>query len=45
VTGGQERRCRRLLDYLKERRGYLYEGGGSRSHCGELTLEEVLDLS
>jgi hypothetical protein len=43
VTGRQGRRRTKLLDDLKERRGY--------SHllwialCGELALEEALDLS
>jgi hypothetical protein len=41
VTGRQGRRRRKLLDDLKERRGY--------SHwialCGELVLEEAFDLS
>jgi hypothetical protein len=42
VTGRQGRRHRKLLDDLKERRGY------SNTHivlCGELALEEALDLS
>jgi len=46
VTGRQGRRRRKLLDNLKERRGYshLKEEALDRI-CGELALEEALDLS
>jgi hypothetical protein len=46
VTGRQGRRHRKLLDDLEERRGYshLKEEALDRI-CGELALEEVLDLS
>ena len=40
VTGRQGRRRRKLLDDLKERRGELWI-----ALCGELALEEALDLS
>ena len=39
VTGRRGRRCRKLLDDLKERRDLQI------ALCGELALEEVLDLS
>jgi hypothetical protein len=47
VTGRQGRRCRKLLDDLKEKRGYshLKEEALDRTPCGELALEEALDLS
>jgi len=38
VTGRQERRRRKLLDDLKERRGYSLEGEGSGSHYVESSL-------
>jgi hypothetical protein len=38
VTGRQERRCRKLLDDLKERRGYSFERGSSGSHYVESSL-------
>jgi hypothetical protein len=41
VTGRQGRRCKKLLDDLKERRGYSH----LKALCGELALEEALDLS
>jgi len=46
VTGRRGRRRRKLLDDLKERRGYshLKEKAPDRL-CGELALEEALDLS
>jgi hypothetical protein len=47
VTGRQRRRrCSKLLDDLKERRGYshLKEESLDRT-IGELALEEALDLS
>jgi len=46
VTGRQGRRRMKLLDDLKERRGYshLKEKALDRT-CGELALEEALDLS
>jgi hypothetical protein len=46
VTGRRGRRPRKLLDDLKERRGYshLKEEALDRS-MGELALEEALDLS
>jgi hypothetical protein len=47
VTGRQGRRRRKLLDDLKEKRGYchLKEEVLDRTQCGELALEEALDLS
>jgi hypothetical protein len=47
VTGRQGRRRRKLLDDLKERRGYshLKEEALDRTGCGDLALEEALDLS
>ena len=47
VTGRQGRRRRKLLDDLKERRGYshLKEEALDRTKWGELALEEALDLS
>jgi hypothetical protein len=46
VTGIKGRRHRKLLDDLKERRGYSHL---KEKHwialCGELALEEALDLS
>jgi hypothetical protein len=41
VTGRRGRRRRKVLDDLKERRGYYHV----KEECGELALEEVLDLS
>jgi hypothetical protein len=38
------RRCEELLDKVKERRGY-WKIGSTRSHCGELALEEAMVLS
>jgi hypothetical protein len=38
VTGRQERRCRKLLDDLKERRGYSFERGSYGSHYVESLL-------
>ena len=38
VTGRQGRRRRKLLDDLKERRGYSFEGGSSGSHYVESSL-------
>jgi hypothetical protein len=47
VTGRQGRRRRKLLDDLKERRGYshLKEEALDRALCGAFALEEALDLS
>jgi hypothetical protein len=47
MTGRQGRRRRKLLDDLKERRGYshLKEEALWIALCGELALEEALDLS
>ena len=46
VTGRQGRRCRILLDDLKERRGYSHlKEEALIALCGELALEEALDLS
>jgi hypothetical protein len=47
VTGREGRRCRKLLDDLKERRGYshLKEEALDRTRWRELALEEALDLS
>ena len=47
MTGRRGRRCRKLLDDLKERRGYshLKEGALDRTMWRELALEEALDLS
>jgi hypothetical protein len=42
VTGRRGRRRRKLQDDLKERRGYSYL---KEKLCGELALEEALDLS
>ena len=41
------RRRKRLLDDLKEERGYwkLKEEALGRNVCGELALEEAMDLS
>jgi hypothetical protein len=46
VIGRRERRHRKLLNDLEERRGYshLKEEALDRT-CGELALEEALDLS
>jgi len=45
-TSRRGRRREQLLDVLKERRGY---GNRKRKHqmalCGELALEDVMDLS
>jgi hypothetical protein len=38
VTGRRGRRRKKLLDDLKERRGYSFEGGSSRSHYVESSL-------
>jgi hypothetical protein len=38
VTGRQGRRRRKLLDDLKERRGYSFERGSSGSHYVESSL-------
>jgi hypothetical protein len=43
VTGRRGRRRRKLLDDLKERRGYSHLK--EEALCGELALEEALDLS
>jgi uncharacterized protein CbrC (UPF0167 family) len=46
VTGKQGRRRRKLLDDLKERRGYSHwKRELWIALCGELALEEALDLS
>jgi hypothetical protein len=38
VTEGRGRRRRKLLDDLKERRGYSFEGGSSGSHYVKSSL-------
>ena len=43
MTGRRGRRRRKLLDELKERRGYCQLK--EIALCGELALEEALDLS
>jgi hypothetical protein len=43
VTGRRGRRRRRLLFDLKERRGYFHLK--EEALCGELALEEALDMS
>jgi hypothetical protein len=43
VTGRQGRRCTKLLDELKERRGYSHLKEEALDHT-ELALEEALDL-
>jgi hypothetical protein len=46
VTERQGRRRRKLLDDLKERRGYSHlKEEALVALCGELALEEALDLS
>jgi len=46
VTGRRGRRRRKPLDDLKERRGYCHlEEEALIALCGELALEEALDLS
>ena len=46
VTGRRGRRRRKLLDDLKERRGYCHlKEEDLIALCGELALEEALDLS
>jgi hypothetical protein len=47
VTGRRGRRCRKLLDDLKERRGYshLKEEALDYTMWGGLALEDALDLS
>jgi hypothetical protein len=46
VTGRQGRRRRKLLDDLKERRGYFHlKGKLWIALCGEVALEGALDLS
>ena len=46
VTGRQGRRGRKLLDDLKERRGYSHlKEEAWIALCGEHALEEALDLS
>jgi hypothetical protein len=45
VTGRRRRRCRQLLDDLKEKRGY-FKLKEEALDCilGEITLEEAVDL-
>ena len=43
MTGSRGRRRRKLLYDLKERRGYSHLK--EEALCGELALEEALDLS
>jgi hypothetical protein len=43
VTGRRGRRRRKLPDDLKKRRGYVHLK--EEALCGELALEEALDLS
>jgi hypothetical protein len=45
VTGRRGRRRRKLLDDFKERRGYCHLKEEALALCGELAVEEVLDLS
>jgi hypothetical protein len=46
MTGRQGKRRRKLLDDLKERRGYSHlKRKLWIALCGELALEEALDLS
>jgi hypothetical protein len=46
VTGRRGRRCRKLLDDLKERRGACHPKVELWiALCGELALDEALDLS
>jgi hypothetical protein len=46
MTGRRARRRKQLLDDLKEKRLYWkITRGSTRSHCGELALEEATDLS
>jgi hypothetical protein len=46
VTLRRGRRRRKLLDDLKERRGYAHLKEEAKiAKCGELALEEALDLS
>jgi hypothetical protein len=46
VAGRRGRRCRKLLDDLKERRGYSHvKEEALIATCGQLALEEALDLS
>jgi len=46
VTGGRGRRRRKLVDDLKEKRGHNHlREEALVALCGELALEEVLDLS
>jgi hypothetical protein len=45
VTGRRGRRCRKLLDDLKKRRGYYIQRRKLWiALCGQLALEEALDL-
>jgi hypothetical protein len=44
VTGRQGRRRRKLLDDLKERRGYSHLKVETLESCGELSLDDPLDL-
>jgi hypothetical protein len=45
VTRKQGRRRRKLLDELRERRGYSHLKQEALDRTGELALEEALDLS
>ena len=45
VKGRQGRRRTKLLDDLKERRGFIWRRKLCITLCGELALEEALDLS
>ena len=47
MTRRQRRRRKKLLDELKDRRGYshLKEEALDRNMCGEIVLEEALNLS
>jgi hypothetical protein len=44
VAGRQRRRRRKLLDELKERRGYSHLKEEALGLCGKLALEEALNI-
>jgi len=46
MTEARGRRCKQLLDDLRERRGYWkLKEGALMAPCGELALGEDMDLS
>jgi hypothetical protein len=46
ITGRRRRRCKQLLDDLKEERRYcILKEEALDLLCGELALEEAMDLS